>query len=121
MVATTCVMIVHLSTRVKNVNKHSVVMKVLVIAKRAIRRFAGIVLLFATAMALCLVGMLLALDNTALIAPMKFSLNSLAHVPNATKSHATLAEIWNQIVLVGSGALGVSEHLATPGKRRRRS
>jgi rRNA pseudouridine-1189 N-methylase Emg1 (Nep1/Mra1 family) len=91
--AATCALIVRLFARVKDVKKYIVVRKVLVIVARAIRRFAGNVLRFAGVMDMYLYGCKIALKNTALIAPMKFSLISLAHALNATKSHVTLAYI----------------------------
>ena len=106
----------------KNAREQSVAFKrVLLIAKLAIRRFAGIVLLSAVVMGLCLRVIVVAVENIALIAPMNLLLNSLAHALNATKSLATFADQWNQNVQNGAGVLGASGHLATLGKRRRRS
>ena len=101
----------------KDARERSVaVERVLLIAKLAIRRFAGIALLSAG-----VILVVVAVETTALIAPMNLLLNSLAHALNATKSLATFADQWNQNVQNGAGVLGASGHLATLGKRRRRS
>ena len=79
----------------KNAREQSVAVKmVLLIAKLAIRRFVGIVLLSADV----ILVVVAVVETTALIAPMNLLLNSLAHALNATKSLATFADQWNQNV-----------------------